>query len=79
MYLTLWGFPGGTDSKEYTCKIGDLGLIPGSGRSPGERNDNRLGYSSLGNPMEEEPGRLQSMGLQKSWTQLNDQTTMIAD
>ena len=42
MYLTLWGFPGGADSKEYTCKIGDLGLIPGSGRSPGEGNDNPL-------------------------------------
>ena len=56
MYLTLWGFPGGTDSKEYTCKIGDPGFIPGSGRSPGERNDNQ--YSSLGNPMEEEPGSL---------------------
>ena len=32
------GFPGGSDSKESTCNSGDLGLIPGLGRSPGEGN-----------------------------------------
>ena len=36
------GFPGGSDSKESTCNIGDPGLIPGSARSPGEGNGNPL-------------------------------------
>ena len=48
---------------------GDLGLIPELGRSPGEGNGNPLQYSCLENPMEgEKPGRLQSMGSQKSQT-----------
>ena len=34
------GFPGGSDGKESTCNAGDPGSIPGSGRSPGERNKN---------------------------------------
>jgi len=38
--------------QETACNAGDLGLIPGSGRSPGEGNDNPLQYSCLGNPME---------------------------
>ena len=45
--------------------VGDLGLIPGSGRSPGEGNGNPLQYSCLENPMDGEAGRLQSMGLQR--------------
>ena len=32
----LWGFPGGSAGKESACSAGDLGLIPGLGRSPGE-------------------------------------------
>ena len=43
----------------------DVGLIPGSGRSPGGGNGNRLQYCCLANPMIEEPGRLQSMGSQR--------------
>ena len=39
------GFPGGSDGKVSACKAGDLGLIPGSGRSPGEGNGNPLQYS----------------------------------
>ena len=38
----LNGFPGGSDSKENICDVGDLGSIPGSGRSPGEENGNPL-------------------------------------
>ena len=34
------GFPGGSEVKLSACNVGDLGLIPGSGRSPGEGNDN---------------------------------------
>ena len=36
------------------CNAGDLGLIPGSGRSPGEGNGNPLQYTCLGNPMDRE-------------------------
>ena len=49
--------------------IRDAGSIPGSGRSPGGGNGNPVQYSCLENPAEE-PGELQSIGLQKSWTQL---------
>ena len=51
MYLTL-GFPGGSGSKESACNTGDLSLISGSGRSPGEGNGNPLQYSCLGSPMD---------------------------
>ena len=40
------------DSKESACSAGDLGSIPGSGRSPGEGNGNPLQYSCLENPMQ---------------------------
>ena len=46
------GFPGGSDSKESTCKVGELGSIPGMGRFPGEGNGNPLQYSRLGSPMD---------------------------
>ena len=45
------GCPGDSDGKESVCSAGDLGLIPGSGRSPGERNDNLIQDSCLENPM----------------------------
>ena len=44
-------FPGSSVGKESDCSAGDLGLIPGSGRSPGERNGKSLQYSFLENPM----------------------------
>ena len=44
------GFPGGSDGKESTCNAGDLGLIPGSGRSPGGSQGNPPQYSSMENP-----------------------------
>ena len=46
-YTCIWGFPGGSDSKACTCSIGDLGLIPGLGRSPEEGNGYSLQYSCL--------------------------------
>ena len=46
------GFPGGSDGKESTCNAGDMGLIPGSGRYPGEGNNNPLQYSCLENPID---------------------------
>ena len=48
------GFPGGSEGKVSACNAGDLGLIPGSGRSPGEGNGNPLQYSCLENPMDRE-------------------------
>ena len=45
------GFPGDSDGKESACKAGDMGLIPGLGRSPRVGNGNQLHYSCLGNPM----------------------------
>jgi len=44
--------PGGSDSKESACNAGDPGLIPVSGRSPGEGNGNPLQYSCLENSMD---------------------------
>ena len=58
------GFPGGSDDKESAYNAGDPGLIPGSGRSPGEGNGNPLQYSYLENSTEE-TGGLQFMGLQR--------------
>ena len=46
------GFPGGSDSKEFTCNAGGPGSILGSRRSPGEGNGYPLWYSCLENPME---------------------------
>ena len=46
---TSKGFPGGSDSKESTWHAGDLGLIPGLERSPGEGHGNPLQYSCLEN------------------------------
>ena len=45
------GFPGGSEVKASACPAGDLGSIPGSGRSPREGNGNPLQYSCLENPM----------------------------
>ena len=47
-----WDFPGGSDGKMSAYNEGDLGSILGSGRSPGEGNDNPLQYSCLENPMD---------------------------
>ena len=48
------GFPGGSEVKASASNVGDLGLIPGSGRSPGEGSGNPLQYSCLENPMDRE-------------------------
>ena len=47
-----WGFPGGSDGKASACNVGDPGLIPGLGRSPGEGNGNPPQHSCLENPMD---------------------------
>ena len=65
LYNMLSRFCGGSDGKASAYNVGDLGSIPGSGRSPGEGNGNPLQYSCLENSMTEEPGRRQSVGLQR--------------
>ena len=52
MYTLHKGFPHSSVSKESACYAGDLGSIPGSGKSPGEGNSNPLQYSCLENPMD---------------------------
>ena len=49
--ILMIGFSGGSDGKESVCSEGNLGSCPGSGRSPGGGNGNRLQYSGLENPM----------------------------
>ena len=51
IYYDLLGLPCGLGGKESSCNEGDLGLIPGSGRSPGGGNVNLLQYSCLENYM----------------------------
>ena len=48
-------FPGGSAGKESTCNVGNLGSIPGLGRSPGEGNSYLLQYSGLENLMDYSP------------------------
>ena len=50
--ITCQGFPGGSDGKESACNAGDMGSIPGLGRSPGGGHSNALQYSCLENPMD---------------------------
>ena len=71
--LVFKGFPGGAEVKASACDVGDLGWIPGWGRSPGEGNGNPLQYSCLGNPMDGGAWWATVHGLQ-SWTRLSNFT-----
>ena len=64
------GLPGGSTGKESACNVGDLGLIPGLGRSPGEGKDYPLQCSGLKNSMD-----CVVYGVTKSWTQLINSLT----
>ena len=64
---------GGSDGKESACNVVDRGLIPGSGRSPGEGNGNPLQYSCLENPMDREAWWATVHGVAKSQTRLSDE------
>ena len=46
------GFPGGSAVKNLLASVGDSGLVPGLGRSPGGEHGNPFQYSCLGNPMD---------------------------
>ena len=72
----LYGLPRWLRGKESACQVGDMGLIPGSGRS---LEKEMATYSSIlvwEIPWTEEPGGLQSMGTLNSWTRLSNNTTL---
>ena len=59
------GFPGSSDGKASAYNVGDLGSIPGLGRSPGDGNDNLLQYSCLENPRDREAWKTTVHGVAK--------------
>ena len=71
-------FAGGSEVKVSAYKVGDLGLTPGSGRSPGEGNGNPLQYSCLENPMNGGAWWATVNGVAKRWTRLSDFTFTMA-
>ena len=66
------GFPAGPDCKESACNAGDLGLIPESGRSPGEENGYPHQYSCLENYMDRGAWWAAVHRVIKSWIRLSD-------
>ena len=69
-YLGLFhlvGFPDGSELKNPPANAGDVGLVPGSGRSPGEGNGNPLQYSCLGNPTDRGAWQATVHGVVKEW------------
>ena len=71
------GFPGGSDGKESACNAGDLGLIPGLGRFPGEGEGYSLQYSYLENSMDRGVWKAIVQGVAKSQTWLSDSITFV--
>ena len=67
-------FPGGPVGEESACNVGDLGSIPGLGRSPGAGHGNPLQYSCPENPMDRGVWRAAVHGVVKSRTRLSKQT-----
>ena len=81
IYFVLWlfminmaimGFPCGSDNKESTCKVEDLGLISGLGKSTWGGHGNPLQYSCLENPVDREAWWATVQRVAKSWTWLSD-------
>ena len=70
--MYVMGFPGGSDGKESACNAGDMVLIPGLGRSPGEGNGSPLQYSCLENCMDRGAWRATVHGVAKNQTRLRD-------
>ena len=67
-------FLGGSDGKESACNAGELGLIPGSGRSPGGGNRYPLQYSCPENSMDRGARQATVYGVAKSWTRTTEHT-----
>ena len=70
--MSYLSFPGGSVVKNPPVSARDVGLIPGSGRSPGEGNGNPLQYPCLGNSVDRGAWQATVHGVAKSWTCLND-------
>ena len=66
------GFPGGSDSKEPACNVGDPGLISGLGRSAGAGNGSPLQYAYLENSVDREAWQATVQRVKKSQTRLRD-------
>ena len=64
----ILGFPGGSDCKEPACNAGDLGSIPGLGRSPGGGHGNPLQYSCLENSRDRGAWRATDHGVSRTQT-----------
>ena len=69
-------FPSGSEVKASASSVGDLGSIPGLGRSPREGNGNPLQYSCLENPMDAGAWWVTVHGVTKGWTRLSDFTSL---
>ena len=67
-FLDIMDFPHGSDSKELACNAGNLDLIPGSERSPGEGNGKPLQYSCLEKSMDRGAWWAIVYGFPKSWS-----------
>ena len=78
VFVYIWAFSGGSEVKASACNEGDLGLIPGLERSPGEGNGNPLQYSFLENPMDRGAWWATVHGIAKSQTPLSD-FTLLSD
>ena len=79
MTMNRWirhAFPGGSEVKASACNVGDLGSIPGSGRSPGEGSGTPLQYSCLKNPMDGGAWWATVHEVAKSWTRLSHFTSL---
>ena len=72
--LIFLGFPAGSDSKETSCHVVDLGWIPGLGRYPEEGNSYPRQYSCLENSVDRASWQATVHGVEKSWTWLNVMT-----
>ena len=68
----------GSEGKEFAHNVGDLGSIPGLGRSPGEGNGNPLQYSCLENTMDRGTWRATVHGVPKSWTLLSNYSFFLS-
>ena len=70
--IQVWGFPGGSVVKDPPDNAGDMGLIPGLKRTLEKKMATHASILAWEIPWTEKPGGLQSMGSQKSWTQLSN-------
>ena len=69
MHCHVTGFPGGSVIKNPPANAENAGLVPRSGRSPGEGNDNPLQYPCLGNPMDRGSWRAHEVAKESDTTQ----------